>query len=270
MSRSNCCFLTCKQVSQEAGQVVWYSHLFQNFTQFIVVHTDKGFGIVNKAEIDVFLELSCFLMIQSMLAIWSLVPVPFLNSAYTYGSSMFKYCWSLAWRILSIILLAYAAAVAESLQSDSVQPHRWQPTRLPCPWDSPCKNTGVGCHFLLQCRKVKSESEVAQSCLTLSDPMDCSLPGSSVHGISQARVLEWVAIVFAGSHMKWVQLYGNLNILWHCLSLGMEWKLTFSSPVATAEFSKFASILSAAREQHHLLGFETAQLQFHHLYQLCS
>ena len=67
--------------------------------------------------------------------------------------------------------------------SDSVRPHRQQPTRLPCPWDSPGKNTGVGCHFLLQCMKVKSESEVTQSCLTLSDPMDCSLPGSSVHGI---------------------------------------------------------------------------------------
>ena len=66
-------------------------------------------------------------------------------------------------------------------------PHRWQLTRLPHPWDSPDKNTGVGCHFLLQCRKVKSESEVAQSSLTLSDPMDCSLPGSSVHGIFQAR-----------------------------------------------------------------------------------
>ena len=78
--------------------------------------------------------------------------------------------------------------------SDSMQPHRWQPTRLPCPWDSPGKNTGVGCHFLLQCVKVKSESEVAQSCLTLSDPMDCSPPGSSVHGIFQARVLEWGAI----------------------------------------------------------------------------
>ena len=80
--------------------------------------------------------------------------------------------------------------------SDSVRPHRQQPTRLSRPWDSPGKNTGVGCHFLLQCRKVKSESEVAQSCLTLSDPMDCSPPGSSVHGIFQARVLEWGAIAF--------------------------------------------------------------------------
>ena len=75
--------------------------------------------------------------------------------------------------------------------SDSVQPHRWPPTRLLCPWDSPGKNTGVGCHFLLQCMKVKSESEVTQSYPTLSDPMDCSLPGSSIHGIFQARVLEW-------------------------------------------------------------------------------
>ena len=81
--------------------------------------------------------------------------------------------------------IAAAAAAANSLQlvSDSVQPHRWQPTRLHHPWNSPGKNTGVGYHFLLQCLKVKSESEVAQSCPTLSDPMDYSLPGSSVHGI---------------------------------------------------------------------------------------
>jgi len=83
----------------------------------------------------------------------------------------------------------------------SVRPHRRQPIRLPRPWDSPGKNTGVGCHFLLQCVKVKSESEVAQSCLTLSDPMDCSLPGSSVHGIFQARVLEWGAIASPDGHL---------------------------------------------------------------------
>ena len=80
--------------------------------------------------------------------------------------------------------------------SDSVRPQRQQPTRLPRPWDSPGKNTRVGCHFLLQCMKVKSESEVAQSCLTLRDPMDCCLPGYSVHGIFQARVLEWGAILY--------------------------------------------------------------------------
>ena len=81
--------------------------------------------------------------------------------------------------------------------SDSVRPHRRQPTKLPHPWDSPVKNTGVGCHFLLQCMKVKSESEVTQSCLTLSNPMDCSPLGSSIHGIFQARVLEWGAIAFS-------------------------------------------------------------------------
>ena len=81
--------------------------------------------------------------------------------------------------------------------ADSVQPHRQQPTRHPSPWDSPGKNTGVGCHFLLQCMKVKSESEVAQSYPTLSDPMDCSLPDSSIRGIFQARVLEWGAIPFS-------------------------------------------------------------------------
>ena len=81
--------------------------------------------------------------------------------------------------------------------SDPVRPHRRQPTRLPRPWDSPGKNTGVGCRFLLQCRKVKSESEVAQLCPTLSDPTDCSPPGSSVHGIFQATGLEWGAIAFS-------------------------------------------------------------------------
>ena len=78
--------------------------------------------------------------------------------------------------------------------SDSVRPHRRQPNRLHCPWDSPGKNTGVGCHFLLQCRKVKSEREVTQLCLTLRDPMDCSPPGSSIHGIFQARIPEWIAL----------------------------------------------------------------------------
>ena len=81
--------------------------------------------------------------------------------------------------------------------SDSVRPHRWQPTRLRRPWDSPSKNAGVGCHFLLQSMKVKGESEVTRSCLTLRDPMDCSPPGSSVLGISQAGILEWEAIPFS-------------------------------------------------------------------------
>ena len=176
MSSSNCCFLTCIQVSREAVQVVWYSHLFQNFPQFIVIHTVKGFGIVNKAETDVVLELSCFFNDPATLAIWSLVPLSFLKTAWTPGSSWFTYCWSLACRILSITLLA-------------------------------CEMSAI------------------------------------------------------------VQ---QLSTLWHCLSLGLEWILTFSSPVATAEFSKFAGILNAALSQHHLLGFEIAQLEFHHFHLLCS
>ena len=100
--------------------------------------------------------------------------------------------------IPNIYIFYTAAAAAKSLQSwPTLRPHRWQPTRLPHSWDSPGKNTGVGCHFLLQCRKVKSEGEVTQSCPTLCDPMDCSPPGSSVHGTLQARVLEWVAFAFS-------------------------------------------------------------------------
>ena len=95
--------------------------------------------------------------------------------------------------------------------SDSVQPHRRQPTRLLRPWDSPGKNTGVGFHFLLQCMKVKSEHEVAQSCPTLRDPMDCSLPGFSIHGIFQARVLEWGATAFSGRKYHTDSNYSLLN-----------------------------------------------------------
>ena len=96
-------------------------------------------------------------------------------------------------RILQLLLLLLSRFSRVQL----CDPIGWQPTRLPRPWDSPGKSTGVGRHFLLQHMKVKSESEVAQSCLTLSDPMDYSLPGSSVHGIFQARVLEWGAIAFS-------------------------------------------------------------------------
>ena len=93
-----------------------------------------------------------------------------------------------------------------------MRPHRQQPTRLPRPWDSPGKSTGLGCHFLLQCRKVKSESEVYQSCLILSDPIDCSVPGSSVHGIFQARVLEWVSIAFFVIIASYIYIY-----IWICV-----------------------------------------------------
>ena len=135
---------------------------FKNFPQFVLIHTVKGFGIVSKAEVDVFLELFCFSNIHRMLAIWSPVPLPFLNTAWESVSSQFTSWWSLAWRILSITLLV--------------------------------------CEMSALC--------------------------------------------------------GSLSILWHCLSLGLEWKLTISSPVATAEFSKFAGILSAALSQHHLLDLK--------------
>ena len=98
------------------------------------------------------------------------------------------------------------------------RPNRWQPTRLPHPWDSLGKNTGVGCHFLLQCMKVKNESEVAQSCLILNNPMDCSPPGSSIHGIFPARVLEWGTIALSDVNMI------RLKYLSHQLitSLGLD------------------------------------------------
>ena len=164
MSSSNCCFLTCIQVSQEAGQVVWYSHLFQNFPQFLVIHTVKGFGIVNKAEIDVFLELSCFF--HDPADVGNLVS----------GSSAFSKTSLNIWKFTVHILLK---------------------------------------------------------------------PG-----------LENFEHYFAS---VW-------NACNRAVVLGLKWKLTFSSLVATDEFSKFAGILSEAHSQHHLSGFETAQLEFHHFH----
>ena len=152
MSSSNCCFLTSIQISQEAVQVVWYSHLFKNFPQFVVIHTVKGFGIVNKTEVDIFLEVSCFL------------DYPMDVGTLISGSSVFSKSNLNIWKFLVHVLL--------------------KPS------------------------------------------------------------LENVEHYFAS--VKWVQLCNNLNILCLCLSLGLEWKLTFSSPVATAEFSKFGGILSAA------------------------
>ena len=127
--------------------------------------------------------------------------------------------------------------------SDSVWPHRRQPTRLPCPWDSPGKNTGVGCHFLLQCMKVKSESEDAQSCLTLLDSMDWSLPGPSVHGIFQARVLEWVAIAFSLVSLIFLKRSLVFPILLFS-SLSLHWSLrkAFLSLLAILWNSAFLNI----------------------------
>ena len=106
--------------------------------------------------------------------------------------------------------------------SNPVRPRWWQPTRLHRPWDSPGKNTGVGCHFLLRCMKVKSESEVPQLCPTLGDPTDCSLLGSSVHGIFQARVLEWGTIAFSAWQNKVLNKYENFELLRNWLHFGIN------------------------------------------------
>ena len=107
MSSTNCCFLTYIQISQKAGKVVWYFHLLKNYPQFVVIHTVKGFSIVNEAAVDVFLEFSCFFDNPTDVGNLSLVPLSFLNPASTSESSRFTYCWSLAWRILSITLLVW-------------------------------------------------------------------------------------------------------------------------------------------------------------------
>ena len=111
--------------------------------------------------------------------------------------------------------------------SDSVRPHRRQSTRLLHPWESPVRNTGVGCHFLLQCMKMKSESEVAQSCPTLHDPMDCSPPGFSVHGIFQARVLEWGSIAFSLNHLGYHYFVEETLSSWCLLQHSFQCLLRF-------------------------------------------
>ena len=123
--------------------------------------------------------------------------------------------WDLQARVLEWGAIALITAAPKLLQScpDSVRPHRQQPTRLPHPWDSPGKNTGVGCHFLLQCMKVKSKSEVAQSSQTLGDPMDCSLPGSSVHGFSRQEYWSGVpppSLIFL-YHLKTLDLLQEIR-----------------------------------------------------------
>ena len=106
ISSSNSCFLTCIQISQEAGQVVWYSHPLKNFPQFVVIHTVKGFGIVNKAKVDVILEFSCFFYDPADVGNLISGSFAFLNPAWTSGSSWFMCCWNLGWRLLNITLLA--------------------------------------------------------------------------------------------------------------------------------------------------------------------
>ena len=131
--------------------------------------------------------------------------------------------------------------------SNSVQPQRQQPTRLPCPWDSPGKNNGVGCHFLLQCMKVKSEIEVTQSCPIPSDPMDWSPPGSSVLGIFQARVLEWVAIAFSVSCI-------DRQILYHWATRVAVWwdfRMNISSSQNTVSLRGFHMMMASMETPCH-------------------
>ena len=132
--------------------------------------------------IRVFLIGGSFFLLHSSLLKVLQVPSQFLCLLF----SLFILSYPITWRLL--LLLSRFSRV------QLCATHRQKPTRFPCPWDSPGKNTGVGCHFLLQCMKMKSEREVVQSCPTLCDPMNCSLPGSSIHGIFQARVLKWGAI----------------------------------------------------------------------------
>ena len=175
MSSSNCCFLTCIQISQEAGQVVWYSHLFQNFPQFVVVHTVKGFVLSKNRSRCFFGTLLLFRWSSGcwQFGLW------FLCLLYCFNS--FKFHW------------LYINKVSASNHFSFIL---WFPTAL-----MKQLTQYQGCHFLLQCMKVKNESEVTQSCPTLSDPRDCSLPGSFSHGIFQARVLEWGAIAFSDSKL---------------------------------------------------------------------
>ena len=149
-----------------------------------------------------------------MLFSWSHGIIWGTNFSFKDLISFKKICWVVLWKPFHYFGYKFSinwlenAVAAKSLQSCPTlcDPIDGGPPGSPCPWDSPGKNNGVGCHFLLQCMKGKSESEVAQSCPTLRDPMVCSLPGSSVHGIFQARVLEWGAIAFSRQkNAKWHQ-----------------------------------------------------------------
>ena len=129
ISSSNCCFLTCIQVSQKAGQVVCYSHLFQNFPHFVVIHRIKGFGIVNKAEIDVFLKLSCFSDGPTDTGNLISGSSAFSKTSLNIWKFMVTYCWSLAWRILSITLLEKEMAAHSSILAWKI-PWTAEPSRL--------------------------------------------------------------------------------------------------------------------------------------------
>ena len=130
-----------------------------------------------------------------------------------------------------------------------------QPTRVSHPWDSPGKNTGVSCHFLLQCMRVKSESEITQLCPSLSDPMDCSLPGFSIHGIFQARVLEWVASAFSNSRF--------ISGCYYCLVLLQGVSLSFEHSTLTKKTEKqkkFSGLVTGDKSNANSDFTQTCQL----------
>ena len=144
--------------------------------------------------------------------------------------------------------------------------HRQQPTRLPCPWDSSGKNTEVGCHFLLQCMKVKSESEVAQSCPTLHNPMDCSLPGSSIHGIFEAGVLEWVAIAFSktmvhriAKSQTWLSNSHSLTHWW--LDIHIHCKMIITIKLINTSIILLVYLFEGERWEH-LKFYSLSKLQY--------
>ena len=167
----------------------------------------------------------CF---KSLLNWETWVDMRLITTADTYFLSIY---WSsvfilLKYSCFSVVLIS-AAAVAKSLQScPTLQPHRRKPTRLPRPWDSPGKDPGKDCHFFLQCMKVKSEREVAQLCPTLSDPMDYSLPASSVHGIFQARVLEWGVIAFSSVNFCYTTKWFMYTHIYSCSYSFLLWFIT--------------------------------------------
>ena len=169
MSGSNCCFLTCIQVTQEAGQVVWYSHLLKNFPQFVVIYRVKGFGVINKAEVDVFLEFSCFFYDPTNVG--NLISA---SSAFSKSSSFLN--THPYWLPFLLTVSRWQSTAGMLKTTVGLWSHR--------------SGVVIQWYFWVTAAAAKSH----QSCPTLCNPTDGSPPGSAVPGVLQARILEWVAI----------------------------------------------------------------------------